>query len=70
MFGLGLVLAITMAAVAVEEKNGGGRTPTRSPNCRAAAERNRLARDIHDGFATGSPESAILIEQAQAFRGP
>jgi signal transduction histidine kinase len=64
MFGLGLVLAITMAAVAVEERRHADEVAVLS----GAAERNRLARDIHDGLGHRLTESAILIEQAQAFR--
>jgi signal transduction histidine kinase len=64
MFGLGLVLAITMAAVAVEERRQAAEVAALS----GAAERNRLARDIHDGLGHRLTESAILIQQAQAFR--
>lgn len=78
MLALGLVLAITMAAVAVEERRLRVRLEAGNERLRAyadevaelstAAERNRLARDIHDGLGHHLTESAILIEQASALR--
>jgi signal transduction histidine kinase len=78
MLGLGLVLAITMAAVAVEERRLRLELEANNDRLRAyaaevaelsiAAERNRLARDIHDGLGHHLTETAILIEQAKAFR--
>jgi signal transduction histidine kinase len=78
MLGLGLVLAVTMAAVAVEERRLRARVEAGNDRLRAyaaevaelstVAERNRLARDIHDGLGHHLTESAILIEQATAFR--
>lgn len=78
MVALGLLLAITMAAVAVEERRLRTRLEAGNDRLRAyaaevaelstVAERNRLARDIHDGLGHRLTESAILIEQAAAFR--
>jgi signal transduction histidine kinase len=78
MLGLGLLLAITMAAIAVEERRLRLRLEAGNDRLRAyaaevaslssAAERNRLARDIHDGLGHRLTESAILIEQASALR--
>jgi signal transduction histidine kinase len=78
MLGLALVLAITMAAVAVEERRLRVRLERSNDQLRgyaervaelsAAAERNRLARDIHDGLGHHLTETAILLEQASAFR--
>jgi signal transduction histidine kinase len=78
MLGLGLLLAITMAAIAVEERRLRLRLQAGNDRLRAyaaevaelssAAERNRLARDIHDGLGHHLTESAILIEQASALR--
>lgn len=64
MVGLSLVLAVTMAAVAVEERRSAAEVAALS----GAAERNRLARDIHDGLGHRLTESAVLIEQARALR--
>jgi signal transduction histidine kinase len=64
MFVVGLVLTIAMAAVAVEEQRGRARLASLS----AAAERNRVARDIHDGLGHHLTAIAVLLEKAEAFR--
>jgi signal transduction histidine kinase len=78
MLALGLVLAVTMAAVAVEERLLRRRLERSNDRLReyadevaelsTAAERNRLARDIHDGLGHHLTEAAILLEQAGAMR--
>jgi signal transduction histidine kinase len=65
MFSIGLVLTIAMAAVAVEERRGRARLAELS----GAAERNRLARDIHDGLGHHLTAIIVLLEKATAFRG-
>jgi len=57
MFGLGLILAISMAAYA-----------ERSVELATVRERNRLARDIHDSLGHHLTAVAIQLEKAQAFR--
>jgi signal transduction histidine kinase len=69
MFGVGLVLAISMAGIAVGEHVSRRRLETalralreshnqlaayagQAAELSAAAERNRLARDIHDSLGT------------------
>jgi signal transduction histidine kinase len=64
MFSLGLVLAIAMAAVVVEERRGRDRLAELS----AAAERNRVARDVHDGLGHHLTAIVVLLEKATAFR--
>jgi signal transduction histidine kinase len=64
MFGIGLVLTIAMASVAVEERRGRARLAELS----ATAERNRLARDIHDGLGHHLTAIIVLLEKATAFR--
>jgi signal transduction histidine kinase len=78
MLALGLLLAVTMAAIAVEERRLRVRLERSNVRLReyadevaalsTAAERNRLARDIHDGLGHHLTETAILLEQAGAFR--
>jgi signal transduction histidine kinase len=78
MLALGLVLAVTMAAIAVEERRLRLRLERSNERLReyadevaalsTAAERNRLARDIHDGLGHHLTEAAILLEQAVAVR--
>ena len=78
MLALGLVLAVTMAAIAVEERRLRVRLERSNQRLReyadevaalsTAAERNRLARDIHDGLGHHLTEAAILLEQASAMR--
>jgi signal transduction histidine kinase len=70
MLALGLVLAVTMAAIAVEERRLRVRLERSNQRLReyadevaalsTAAERNRLARDIHDGLGHHLTEAAIL----------
>ncbi|TWP53733.1 sensor histidine kinase [Lentzea tibetensis] len=64
MLSLGLVLAIAMAAVAVEERRGRERLAELS----ATAERNRVARDIHDDLGHHLTAVVVLLEKASAFR--
>ncbi len=64
MFVVGLVLTVAMAAVAVEEQRGRARLAELS----AAAERNRVARDIHDGLGHHLTAVSVLLEKASAFR--
>lgn len=64
MFGMGLVLAIAMAEVATRERRAAARVAELS----AATERNRLARDIHDGLGHHLTAIAIQLEKASAFR--
>jgi signal transduction histidine kinase len=78
MFGVGLVLTIAMAAVAVEEQRGRARLEVSHARLReyaeqvsdlsATAERNRLARDIHDGLGHHLTAIAVLLEKADTFR--
>jgi signal transduction histidine kinase len=72
MFCIGLVLTIAMASVAVEEQRGRARLEeyaARVADLSATAERNRLARDIHDGLAHHLTAVTILLEKAAAFGG-
>lgn len=64
MFGMGLVLAIAMADVAAGERRASARIAELS----AAAERNRLARDIHDSLGHHLTAISIQLEKASAFR--
>jgi signal transduction histidine kinase len=57
MFGLGLVLAVSMAAYA-----------DRAAEMSAVTERNRLAREIHDSLGHHLTAIAIQLEKAEAFR--
>ncbi|MEV6521329.1 sensor histidine kinase [Longispora sp. NPDC051575] len=71
MFALGLVLAVTMAAVAVEERAGRHRleeSHRRIADLSAAAERTRIARDIHDDVGHHLTAVLVLLEKATAFR--
>ncbi|QFG22752.1 sensor histidine kinase [Actinomadura sp. WMMB 499] len=78
MFGLGLVLAVSMAAVAVGERDGRVRLEhalgelsaytARVAELSTAAERNRLAREIHDSLGHHLTAIAIQLEKAAAFR--
>jgi signal transduction histidine kinase len=65
MFAVGLALTVLMAAVAVRERDGRQRVAELS----AAAERNRMARDIHDELGHRLTAIAVLLEKAEAFRG-
>ncbi|MBG0830295.1 sensor histidine kinase [Planomonospora sp. ID67723] len=78
MFFVGLVLTVAMAATAVEERRG--RTRLEASHRRlaaysaqvaelsAAAERNRVARDIHDDLGHHLTAVVVLLEKATAFR--
>ena len=85
MFGVGLVLAIAMAGIAVGEQASRIRLQAALGELReshdqlaastaavaelsAAAERNRLARDIHDGLGHFLTAIAVQLEKAEAFR--
>ncbi|MEO3855396.1 sensor histidine kinase [Acrocarpospora sp. B8E8] len=77
MFIVGLILTIAMAAVAVQEQRGRVRLEESHAKLReyaarvselsATAERNRLARDIHDGLGHHLTAIAVLLEKAAAF---
>jgi signal transduction histidine kinase len=71
MFCVGLVLTIAMASVAVEERRARAQLAAyaeRVAELSAAAERNRVARDIHDGLGHHLTAIAVLLEKAAAFR--
>ena len=85
MFGVGLVLAIAMAGIAVGEQASRIRLEAALRDLReshdqltayaaqvaelsAAAERNRLARDIHDSLGHHLTAIAVQLEKAEAFR--
>lgn len=63
MFSMGLVLALAMADVADRERRAAARIGELS----AAAERNRLARDIHDSLGHHLTAISIQLEKAAAF---
>ncbi|GIH25852.1 hypothetical protein Aph01nite_41620 [Acrocarpospora phusangensis] len=77
MFTVGLVLTLAMAAVAAQEQQGRIRLEESHARLReyaaqvselsAAAERNRLARDIHDGLGHHLTAVAVLLEKAVTF---
>ncbi|MFB9722662.1 sensor histidine kinase [Planobispora longispora] len=78
MFCVGLVLAVATAAAAAQERRG--RTRLEESHRRlaaysaqvaelsAAAERNRVARDIHDDLGHHLTAVVVLLEKATAFR--
>jgi signal transduction histidine kinase len=85
MFSVGLVLAIAMASIAVEEQASRARLEqtllaleeshtqltayaAQVAELSAAAERNRLARDIHDSLGHHLTAIAVQLEKAAAFR--
>ncbi len=85
MFGVGVVLAIAMAGIAVGEQASRIRLQAALHDLReshdqlaastaqvaelsAAAERNRLARDIHDSLGHFLTAIAVQLEKAEAFR--
>ena len=78
MFSLGLVLTITMAAVAGSERQARAQLEATNESLRASAtqvaelsataERNRLARDIHDSLGHHLTAIALLLDKAMAFR--
>lgn len=77
MFVVGLVLTIAMASVAVEEQRVRARLEeshtrlrayaSRVSELSAAAERNRVARDIHDGLGHHLTAISVLLEKAATF---
>ncbi|WP_129670049.1 sensor histidine kinase [Phytoactinopolyspora endophytica] len=77
MFVVGLALTIAMASVAVEEQRGRARLEqshaqlrtyaSRVSELSAAAERNRVARDIHDGLGHHLTAITVLLEKATTF---
>jgi signal transduction histidine kinase len=77
MFAVGLVLTITMAAAAAREQALRVRLEESHDQLReyadqvadlsATAERNRVARDIHDGLGHHLTAIALLLERATAF---
>ncbi|MGW0598826.1 sensor histidine kinase [Streptomyces sp. NPDC002776] len=72
MLLIGLVLALAMAAVAIGEQQGRARLEeyaARIAELSATAERNRLARDIHDSLGHHLTAVAVQLEKAAAFRG-
>ncbi|MGW0912598.1 sensor histidine kinase [Streptomyces sp. NPDC002784] len=72
MLLIGLVLALAMAAVAIGEQRGRARLEeyaARIAELSATAERNRLARDIHDSLGHHLTAVAVQLEKAAAFRG-
>jgi signal transduction histidine kinase len=85
MFGVGLVLAIAMAGIAVGEQASRVRLEAALRDLReshdqltayaaqvaglsAEAERNRLARDIHDSLGHHLTAITVQLEKAEAFR--
>ncbi|MQM26054.1 sensor histidine kinase [Glycomyces albidus] len=78
MFAIGLVLAVAMASAAVEEQRQRARVESSHARLRAyadqvadlsaAAERGRLARDIHDGLGHHLTAISVLLEKAEAYR--
>jgi signal transduction histidine kinase len=71
MLTLGLVMAVTMAAVAVEAHAGRARLEAAQhevAELTASAERARLARDIHDTVGHHLTAIAVQLEKSAAFR--
>ncbi|MGW0763622.1 histidine kinase [Streptomyces sp. NPDC002814] len=71
MLGIGLVLAISMAAVAVGEQRARRELQeyaARVAELSAASERNRLARDIHDSLGHHLTAISVQLEIASEFR--
>jgi signal transduction histidine kinase len=64
MFCTGIVLAVSMAAVAVRAERLVGQVAELA----TATERNRLARDIHDSLGHHLTVIAVQLEKASAFR--
>jgi signal transduction histidine kinase len=63
MFSMGLVLALAMADVADRER----RAADRIADLTAAAERDRMARDLHDSLGHHLTAISIQLEKAAAF---
>ncbi|MFI9757234.1 sensor histidine kinase [Streptomyces sp. NPDC051963] len=71
MLGIGLVLAISMAAVAVGEQRARlelQEYAARVAELSAATERNRMARDIHDSLGHHLTAISVQLEIASEFR--
>ncbi|MEU7148866.1 sensor histidine kinase [Streptomyces sp. NPDC045456] len=71
MLCAGLVLTLSMAAVAVGEQRGRRaleRYAAQVAELSAAAERNRLARDIHDSLAHHLTAVSVQLQIASEFR--
>jgi signal transduction histidine kinase len=64
MLATGLVLAVSMAAVATHAQRLVGQVAELA----TAAERNRLARDLHDSLGHQLTVIAVQLEKAAAFR--
>ncbi|MFD9331376.1 sensor histidine kinase [Streptomyces sp. NPDC060065] len=71
MLTVGLVLALSMAAVAVGEQRARREVEeyaARVAELSAATERNRLARDIHDSLGHHLTAMSVQLEMASDFR--
>jgi signal transduction histidine kinase len=71
MLGIGLVFAVSMAAVAAEAEQGRAqlaRSADQAVRMATVTERNRLARDIHDDLGHHLTAIAVQLEKATAFR--
>ncbi|GCD32603.1 two-component sensor histidine kinase [Streptomyces chrestomyceticus JCM 4735] len=71
MLCVGLILALSMAAVAIGEQRGRRaleRYAAQVAELSAAAERNRLARDIHDSLAHHLTAVSVQLQIASEFR--
>ncbi|HVK26276.1 MAG TPA: sensor histidine kinase [Actinokineospora sp.] len=71
MFTVGLVLTIAMAAVAAQERQNRIRlqeSHRQVAELSAAAERSRVARDLHDDLGHHLTAIVVLLEKATAFR--
>lgn len=71
MLGIGLVLAISMAAVAVGEQRARRELQeyaAQIAELSATSERNRLARDIHDSLGHHLTAISVQLEIASEFR--
>ncbi|MEV0175303.1 sensor histidine kinase [Streptomyces sp. NPDC050803] len=71
MLFVGLVLAVAMAAVAVGEQRArreAEKYAARVAELSAAAERNRVARDIHDSLGHHLTAMSVQLEMAAEFR--
>jgi signal transduction histidine kinase len=64
MFGIGVVLAVSMAAVAARAERLVGQVAALA----TATERNRLARDIHDSLGHHLTVIAVQLEKVVAFQ--
>lgn len=63
MYLLGVFIAVTVAQFALLERESSARLATLS----AAEERNRVARDVHDGVGNHLTAASIQLEKATAF---